>query len=420
MSQTTQSQPANAAMHDPYDALADLFLGEPGGPAIPPRRVRHEPIAAPAPQPAAGPRIEGLILGHLPVMASAWVQQYARQLATDHGGPVALLRLRVGEATVEMIGSRLGEDTPACPSLDAAVAEAGRHAVVWLVRVDETAEPRLAELPVSGITLLTGANEAALVSSYRTLKNLVRPADDPDGQDLRIVIMGATPDQAAEASVKLDRAAATFLGRPLKTSTCVARIGGKLSALLYRGACQASLDDIVSRLRSLGTPAPLPTPSPQASAPFAKPEPVVSRLGHARAPASPMASPPAPEASTTRDGALARHLAGLRPLEVTCPYAPGVELALDDKGILHLLAPMQTGTAPLLAAAAWARLHHGLLRMALTGTPPGLSPDAQPVLHLFTDDAPGARALADADVRLHLLARVIVAGQSAWFCTPLN
>src|SRR4051812_49587561 len=67
---------------DAYDALTDLFLSEVA--AAPPAH-----LGAKLPQAEGGPRtaalsepcpvrIEGLILGHLPVLASAWVQQYAR------------------------------------------------------------------------------------------------------------------------------------------------------------------------------------------------------------------------------------------------------------------------------------------------------------------------------------------------------
>src|SRR5262249_33903539 len=147
-----------------YDALADLFLGE-NGAARPAASSGASEASSPArPAPAAGPLVEGLILGHLPVLASAWVQQYARQLAMDHNGPVAPLRLRAGEASLEVIGSRLKEDCHQKPGLELALAEAAAHAVAWLLRVDETTEPRLPELPgFSAITLLTGADEAAVV-----------------------------------------------------------------------------------------------------------------------------------------------------------------------------------------------------------------------------------------------------------------
>jgi len=42
------------------------------------------------------------------------------------------------------------------------------------------------------------------------------------------------------------------------------------------------------------------------------------------------------------------------------------------------------------------------------------------LLHLLTDDPRAVRRLGDADVRLHLLARVDIAGHAGWYCTELN
>ena len=414
-------EPGPVNGHADYDALAELFLGE----DRPPRRAMSpaptQPIAPsltpPRTEPSPSNRpIEALILGHLPVLASAWVQQYARHIAGERKGPVGLLRLRAGEAQLDVIGGA-HETGRLFASLSEAIDAAAEEVAAWIIRVDETTEPRLPELRgLACVTLLTGADEAAVVSAYRTLKNLIKPAEDADGPDLRITIMGSAPDKAAEASAKLERAAAAFIGRPIRIAHCIARIGGRASAVLFRGPWAGTVDEtvrMVSAARGTRPPqavAPRPLegiagPKPEAKAH----DPVVSRLGHLH------------HGPSTITGPLAGKVAGLRCLEIACPYATGVEFALDERGTMHVLGRLETtDLAGLLTAAAWVRSHQALLRLALAAQAPGFDGAEPSVLHLFTDDARRVRALGDSPVRLHLLARVETTGGAAWFCSPLN
>ncbi len=418
-----------------YDALAELFLGqEQTEPPVKPATATRPPLLhAPAAPRALAP-IEGLILGHLPVMASAWVQQYARHLSGERGGPVALVRLRAGEAQIDLVGHRV-ESGPPHVSLESAVHDAARHAAAWLIRVDETTEPRLLELRgLSAVTLLTSADEVAVTSAYRTLKGLVHPADEGEGPDLRVTIMGAAPEKAAEATSKLERAAAAFLDRPIRVAHCIARIGGKPSNVLFRGSWTGTVDELVVAIQAEHRrPSPISAPSPaislEPSAPVAIAPPaittppvskpsvngadaVVSRLGRLHA---------APGGSPAPCGPLVVHLPGLRGVELACPYAPGVEFAVDDRGAMHILGRPETADpSPLMIAAAWVRAHQNLLRVALSSTIPGYNPEEPPVQHLFAEDARKVRALGDSAVRLHLLARVEAGGNTTWFSTPLN
>jgi hypothetical protein len=139
----------------------------------------------------------------------------------------------------------------------------------------------------------------------------------------------------------------------------------------------------------------------------------MSRLGHGAV-------------STSGSGLLSGHLRGLTALQATCPFAAGVELAADSSGGLHLLSRAAEGQDPaqalsaLVATAAWAKMHAALLKLAAAADSARLEDPGQAMLHLFTPDAKSARRLLDADVRLHLLARVEISGQSGWFCTELN
>lgn len=118
---------------------------------------------------------------------------------------------------------------------------------------------------------------------------------------------------------------------------------------------------------------------------------------------------------------LAEFIAGFTTSAIRCPYADGVELALDADGRLHLLARSESPAqddrviGALMVAAAWAESHAALLRPALPGIRPGA-----PLLHLFTSTPKVSRRLAETSLRLHLLAAVSVGDQSGWYCTELN
>jgi hypothetical protein len=413
---------------DPYDALTDLFLGE--APIEPRTERQPEPAVPDLGLMPETPSVEALILGHLPVLASAWATQYARQKAVALGGPVALLRLRGGEAMLDLIGGTSLPELPAVENLDDAVRAATAQALGWLIRVDETSEPRLADLSgIDAVTLLTGVDEAALVSSYRTIKQLFKPAEDePVGPSVRLAIMGATPERADEASAKLLRATEAFLNRAVSVTACISRIGGARTVSLHRGPLASDADTALRRLVPLMRSAPKPNLAPGAMRsvlPIARTSeldaiPVapavagapVSRLGHA---------------GSSRPGGvlaeLAGYIHGLTSLRAACPYAPHVELAADPAGELHLLARASAGhhdaVLGLLSASAWAANHKELLGIAAQAQGVQLA-DGSPVLHLMTDDPKAVRRLGDAEMRLHLLARVEVAGQGAWYCTDLN
>ncbi|MFM9994975.1 MAG: hypothetical protein ACKVU4_04150 [Phycisphaerales bacterium] len=437
-----------------YDALADLFLGEPDGvaavrraqrtPPSPPHRLTVLPSDAQPPSPSEPPtapapaRIEGLIIGHLPVLASAWVTQYARHLAEQTNAWVGLVKARAGQVSVELVGPTAAAEPAIAPpsareTLDAALAEGARAARHWLIRVDELAEARLADLTgLDAVTLLTGADEAAVVASYRTLKLLGEHADGDTPSRLGVAIMGASTDTARDAAARLARTVQVHLGVTLPLNACVPRIGAGRSVTLFRGdlagGTEAALPGIVGAIRSMA-PAP-------ATAPALAPEPIeppTPAAGHGVAPARgehPAATPPdapgptaAPESApggspAVSSVALTAHLEGLRALPARCPTAPSVEIAVDAHGRVHLLADSAT-TNPveqLFAASGWAALNRDWVALAAGGA----AGSGAAVLHVFTSDARNARGLLDADVRVHLLVRTSVAGHLVTVCRPLN
>ncbi len=435
-----------STVHDPfdapptadYDALADLFLGDTrgaGGAPVeaapaPPRTVLRvvssedeDPEGRPAP---TGARIEGLIIGHLPVLASAWVTQYARHLAEQSGEWVGLVKLRAGQASVELVGPprAAGGPLPASrDTFDGAIEEAARFAGRWLVRVDELTEPRLVELRgMDAVTLLTGADEAAVVASYRSLKLLSERAGEDESR-LGVAIMGATAERAAEAAAKLARTVEVHLGRALRLIACVARIGPGRCVGLFRGdlrdQVEAVLPRVVEAVRTAAERARPAEPEPIGSAPVEHPapeapQPAPAALGAAaptrRAGTSDPASAPVPSLER-----LAAHVSGLKSLPAPCPYTPGVELALDGSGRVHVLARMDPGgrvLEQLVAASAWVGTHAEWIRLAAGATPMGGA-----VMHVFTDEPRNLRRLVHSDVRVHLLVR---AEREGWVSKELN
>lgn len=416
-----------------FDALADLFLGddavleagpersdaprEIGSGAAPSRRAPDE-SSRPA---AVRPPIEALVLGHLPVSASTWIRQYAALRVRELGGPVALVRRQGADALVEVIGDAAAPPEPAESAADA-LRLAAERVRAWLVRVDEPSEPELVAAAPDSVALLTGADEAAVVATYRAVKGLLGGRGtvlDDEGPELRVAIMGMAEPRAREAFERIARATETFLTRPIGYAGCSPRIEPAPASVLWRGAMPLSAAELVASLRDgspASAPAAAPGASPRAVAPIAP-----AALRAEREDAASV------EAGAARDDhihpadeeqPLSRHL-HLEATRLRCPDAPRVELALDDEGDLHLLSNCGCESlASLSQARAWAERHLELLRLADSRLR-GLAPQAEGT-HVLVRSAPKGRPLLDMPLRVHLLAPVEVQGRRGWFCTPLN
>lgn len=273
---------------DDFDALTDLFLGEVAGrksatldrrgvfaePAHPKEHVEREVVVAEPEFPAveehpsavvAGTRsgehampmsaqfaehqvpaavspsvtpterapvsaiVECVVLGHLPVLASAWASQYAREIAHASGGPVAVLTVRSQGVRVELIGTadpRLSpSDSDQPKTIEDAIDSALGATARWIVRSEPGIEETIAALPdVRIITLLTGADEAARVAAYASIKSLSEHlGPTTHGSDLpyvRVAVMGARSDAASEAGERVANAARSFLNREVQQTAC--------------------------------------------------------------------------------------------------------------------------------------------------------------------------------------------------------
>ncbi|QOJ00764.1 MAG: hypothetical protein HRU70_09765 [Phycisphaeraceae bacterium] len=411
------------AHHDDADALADLFLGD--GCLAP---VARAPSASPAPEmtfnPSPAPRsphsnagsqphspagvserdgrasvapteraspraagVEAVIVGHLPVLASAWVGEYARWRARRDGRPVGLVRVRDGTILVNLAGG-VASPVGDLPSALGAVAGAGRV----IVGADEVDEPALVRAAgVSRVTFLCAANDAAVIACYRAIKgiaNILRGSERAghDAPAIGVVVLGAEPAKAEHAAGRIASAAGAFLGVEIACEVGPSRITPDAWVELFAGPCGVGVGAIAERL------APRPVPGPVGAE-------------------SPVASP----ASASAD-AETRLLPGMSRLDASCPYAPGVTLAHDGEGGLHLVAsavegtPVSRAVAELVAARAWVKVNPGVVRAALEaagrtmGSAPVRSHDPEPKPHLITDHPRDARGLLDSEVRVHAVA----------------
>lgn len=441
--------------------------------------IPARPVARDA-EPMTDAIVECIVLGHLPVLAAAWGAQYVREIAQATGRPVAYLRLQHGYASIELIGGDgSSEALPSAKSLEDGMRLAAERTRRWIVRADAGDEAALASSPlVRIVTLLTGVDEAAVVAAYGSVKSLARSLSGSAAPLLRVAAMGAVPEKAMPAGKRLADAITRFVGREVDTAVCSARIASaRPSEVLFTGrtdvqpgaamellARVANETEVVEApVRRVAAPVvaapalveepeaieeaieevvpvrevvaareaasvPTFTPPPRASQRVA--EEVKRPMRPEREPALAVVAEPEGERAEVLAGApsaLALLLPGLRPVSVRCPYAEGIEFAVDRAGTVHLLSRIEDGgeeraLSQLLVAGAWADAHASMLAAAL-GQSAGIAASglgSLAELHLFTDRPKASRRLLETSVNVHLLARVEVGGQHGWYCTDLN
>ncbi|CAG0954958.1 hypothetical protein PHYC_00411 [Phycisphaerales bacterium] len=404
-----------------YDALTDLFLSDPAlAPAgrVSLRIATDEHAAKPleSERTALEPTIEGLILGHLPVLGSAWVTQYAKFIAERDRSAVAILRLQGGQAWIDLVmprgadrrmHSRIGSGTGVSNAeLSTVISEVAGETAHWLVRVDETGEPDLVRTAgLSALAMLTGADDPAVLASYRTIKNLCEGLGE-DVPTFRIAVMGAEDEKAAAAEAKLSKAAAVFLSKGIETGIRVGKIGACATVAMHRAETSLTLPALLGMVRGAYSRSAAEPAQEAPVEPGATPEQPVKGGVAGAGPAS------------TMDSAVAGQL-GLAMLATACPYVASVRLACAPDGSLHLIAladpTPESAVRDLLGAAAWADHHSVLLESVHPNHLKGIE-KAGPTLHMLTDDPKSCRNLLDTGVRVHFAMRV----DGRWVVKDLN
>lgn len=201
--------------------------------------------------------VEVLIIGHLPVIASAWVHQYARSSIGEGTASIGLVRrqrdsLRVDLFSSASVGGRASMDHRGHPGEQAALAAAAACDRV-VVTGDQSMEMVLAAHPAAGrVTLLIGADEASVVAAYGRLKRLAEARADASGQcPVGIAVMGAGEERAIDVHRRIAAAAKSFLSIEVALTAWVERIGaraGVCAASVHDAKPVASIDEVMSSI----------------------------------------------------------------------------------------------------------------------------------------------------------------------------
>ncbi|MBL4697341.1 MAG: hypothetical protein JKX70_00760 [Phycisphaerales bacterium] len=399
------------------------------------------------------PTVEVVVLGHLPVRATLWARQYACNQAKQRCETVALVRAASGSTSVDLITDGESISVRSFDQLDDALAAVSKLADRVILRVDESNEPELLDRPeIEEITILTGADEAAVVASYRLIKTLDATLGeqyiDDEGPTLRVAVMGAGQEMAADACTKLGNAVETFIQRPIEIMIGSGRIDATGTTNLYRDSIshpashildglvhaarvQSDTDDVSEQhvQDSIDSESSAPMVEfPSAGVQIPSPKDIhheQESKPEQRTEQQPEPKSDQENAPTLRDG-LCAMIPGLKPIEARCPKAPGVDLALDSKGRLHLIvcdADSDDAMNRLLAAQTWARNNFGLLIRAepeLCVPTADRDADTDALMHLISIDPRTVREIYDTQVRIYSLARVKVGHVIAQIATPIN
>ena len=410
---------------DQYAALTALFTTD----SVPAPVLAIESNLEPEIVVVPSPRIECLIPGHLPVRAHAWFLPCARSLVGP-GLPGVLARIDDDQVHLTSFGLDR-EELDAFQSLP----ELARACGQWLILPGSHFEPSgTGSLDADRITILTGADQAALVAAYQMIKSIVAGAMiDPAKLDLGLFIAGSPEGMAAETASRLADTAREQLGCTVAYRGSIQRIeldehcstGMKLP--LSEGGIGTFVSDVRSALASskptsieTGPVAKtLPQPPGKSWTPPSEPGPVEftpAKLMPAPSVAMQSTQEPSLADASSDRGSLASHVEGLTLLPITCPACDQIELAVDDAGRVHCLGSIEE-LRSLLVAEGWVMSQGALLEAAC---PDHVITQSPPILHGFTSDPMEVSDLHGTTLQLHLLVEVEAGESRTWFSTRLS
>ncbi len=401
------------------DELADLFIGEGGV-------YRDTDAADETPEPAA--TLEAVITGNLPVRGALWVRAYAAAVSADLSEPVALVRVTPGRTSVALVGTFA--ETEPVSDIATAVRAAGVAAGHWLLHFDELDQAGLLRSGrIDRVTVLTGADEPAIVSAYRLIKSITEQRTDETGR-VGVAIVGADAASGERATARLVDATRQFLGVTLDVRPGVPRVRSASVATLGESDRRVEPAEILSLINGSETPEVVGAGDEPAESPAspASPDPSMenARSTHATTGAVPAGFTEHQRNSGAAGGyADVMHdsrghppasaiVGGLAATGLPCPIAPSVELTTDGGGRLHLLCwwePRSPGD--LLRASAWARVNMPLL---VRVCPALVDAQSEPVLHVVCTDADAAADLRGTGTIVHLAQRAESVAVEGWVC----
>lgn len=277
-----------------YDALADLFLGDPAtyeaghkpatahppvvidaasvelGSAHGPCCSRVGPIGGAATTKPTARSVDVLVLGHLPGIGGAWAAQHARTAAAKVHAPACLLRLSGGHLVVELIwpDDARPPTFTACADSHAALRLAAERVGAWLLRVHGSDEALLngwfsnpstansADASVDRVRLMTGADDTAIVAAYGRLKAWHAASPHGFARLARVTIVEPDATRAAAAEDRLRRAAASFLETRLAPAERLGAMRPMRTTTLYSGPFESDAGVLLSLVRAVSARVP--------------------------------------------------------------------------------------------------------------------------------------------------------------------
>lgn len=417
---------------------------------------------------------EAVVLGNLPGMSGPWLTQYG-QLLAQQDGHVAILHLRDDHLDLELIeptdhrattAQSNGERRPT-PAFRIPPGGFGQRDLIdvlellagsptspvrtFLVHLDASPGALSYLLDFEYWTLLSGADDAAIVAGYRLLKQLLESDERVARAHVGLMVVGSDRTAGQSAARKLRAAVANFLHAPLELIGYQQKmVPARCRTLGSFGNLPELWPRLTAWLNALQPPAAQPAAAHEEATanklpPLQQPVQVAAQPA---ATAEPRRAEPQPAETAGRDfDAQAQEIdlfalidsdhrttasiPGGIALEARCPSQPDTQLALDAAGRLHLLHRHDSadGDPPtpkeaiveLVAVRDWARQHRQLLQLTERGR--RFDPDTDPILHLFTDRADlsvNLVARLGGLLKLHLLRDVAIGDTHTLFCTPLS
>ncbi len=422
---------------DPFDELAALFLTEPDV-------VAEDDGGFTAPRAI----VELAIVGHLPVRAGVWLTPYADAIACEQG-PTALLRLDSDVASLLLLRPRHDHepDPPETATLPEAIEQLAGHAETWILRPPpSTPLDQVIEAGADRITILSSADEAAVVAAYQLIKDLVEAAEQAGCKlpTMGLAVLGSDRHTADRMRQRLNRTTNTFLGIELPMTACISQMQPAVRATDFGRFTKEpprSMGDYLELIHDAAVCAePVPSieavpgppvvhvpsrPKPRAVDPADIPRSKAVQPATIKVPPKPTieVEPKQPERALEPDenGApipLAQYVESVTPLEkVRCPGHELVELGVDQSGRIHVLA-RETQLRELRIVETWAKAHRELIAMACPDCE--FDPAGKVVSHVFTDTPATVADLHASDLHLHVLTPVMVQGRQGWYAAPLN
>ena len=256
---------------DPFDELAAMFLTE----------ADDKPAEDAGDSPPASVLIELLMVAHLPVRGGLWLTPYADAVARV-SGTTALLRLDGEHPTLQQLR---GDDQSAKPRSDLflreAIADLMPSTPVWVIRPSSKTSPsRLLQGGANRITILTSADEAAVVAAYQAIKNLVDEceADLSMLPPIGLAVVGSVKSEAEDMVSRVNATAEEHLGISVPMTLCLPRMDAGILSTRYMSFSDEDcppLNTVVRMIdetrRGVGTLVTRPTPAEEAEALLASP-----------------------------------------------------------------------------------------------------------------------------------------------------